>query len=469
MPEPGAARVAPRCRFAAAMLAAAFLLAGCERIETVHRDVCESVVPVLEPAGTRVTILEVAADPRREGNIRIRYRADRPDPDGGTPDPAERSVACAFGGIGFESGKAVLIGVETLEGRLSETRLHLLRRHWLSDPAAIRDAMRAVDYGPDARRKGFAEVDRDTGYFLQQHVNAAAPGALYALLAVAYSLVYGLTGRINFAFGDFAMIGAYAGLIGVGGAIVAGFGAAGLALPLALLFAVSVSVEWSRFLGRHVFLPLLGRGAQPVLVATIGLSIALQEFVGRVQGVRERWLPPILAEPHLLFHGDFDVTVTTMQLLVIAASLVCASLTVLLMRASRFGRDWRAVADDAVMARMLGVDPGAVLVATFALSGVLTALAGTILTTHYGGTSFHMGTIIGLKALVAAIVGGIGSLPGALLGGVLIGLAETFWSAYAEIVWRDAVIFALMAVFLVLKPEGLLGTPPAVEEKDRVG
>lgn len=449
------------------LLAVLLPLAACTRIDDLHREACESIVAVLEPEGAVVTLLGASPDPRRAENVEIHYRSLRPDPLGGPPRAVEETIVCAFGGLGFSADRKTLIGVETSAGAMSEGRLHLLRRFWLDDKAAVADAMRQVRREGAARRDGLFEVDRPTGFLLQQFVNAAPPAALYALLAVAYSLVYGLTNRINLAFGDFAMLGAYGSLIGVAIAITFGFPGAGVALPAAVLVAAAITAAWSRMAGRFVFQPLLGRSSQPLLVATIGLSIALQEFVGRVQGVRERFLPPILAETHVIAHGGFEVVITSMQILLIAVSAALVGATLVGMRRSRFGRAWRAAADDLRMAEMLGVDPARVLVVTFTMAGVLASVAGTIMTVHYGGTSFHMGTIIGLKALVAAIVGGIGSLPGAVVGGVLIGLTETFWAAYQPIVWRDAVILTLLAVFLILKPEGILGTRTALEERER--
>ena len=136
------------------------------------------------------------------------------------------------------------------------------------------------------------------------------------------------------------------------------------------------------------------------------------------------------------------------------------------MRWSTAGRAWRAVADDRTMARLLGIDVWQVLAVSFIVASMLAALGGAILTLHYGGTSFAMGNTIGLKALVAAIIGGIGSLPGAALGGLCLGLVEAVWSAYEPIVWRDGVVFALMIVFLILRPAGLLGTHRALEERE---
>lgn len=453
---------------AAVLLAtAAAALVACSEVESAQRRICESLLPVIEPAGTRITIRRVEPDPRRVGNIRVLYHVERADPDGGSPDVEDAVVACAFGGTGFEAGKTELVGVETREGILSDIRLALLKRFWLADPVAVAEAMQDVERGPEARRTAPVTVAPETGFLLQQIVNAAAPSALYALVALAYSLVYGLIGRINLAFGDLVMLGAYGALIGVLIGLAGGVGAVGLLLPLAAAVAAASAALWSGVMGKVVFRPLRIRGAQPLLVATIGASIAIQEFVARVQGVKERWLPPILAETHLLAGGPFEVVVTSMQLVVIGGTALTVLAVLVSVARSRFGRAWRAVADDEGMAAMVGIDPGRVLVATFALSGMLAGLAGVIMTVHYGGTGFALGTVIGLKALVAAVLGGIGSLGGAVAGGLAIGLGETLWSAYLPIEWRDAAVLSLLAVVLILKPEGLFGTRAALEERDR--
>lgn len=456
-------------RVAAALVlgAGAAALVACSQVERFQQRTCESLLPVIEPEGTRITIRGVEPDLRRAGNIRVLYHVERADPDGGSPDVEDAAIACAFGGSGLEAGKTELIGVETREGVLSEIRLALLKRFWLADPVAVAEAMREVERGPGARGTAPVTVAPETGFLLQQIVNAAAPSALYALVALAYSLVYGLIGRINVAFGDLVMLGAYAALIGVVAGLAGGLGAVGLVVPLAVAAAAASAALWNGVIGTAVFRPLRIRGAQPLLVATIGVSIALKEFVALVQGVNERWLPPILAETHLLAGGPFEVVVTTMQLVVIGGTALAIVAVLAMVARSRFGRAWRAVADDERMAALVGIDAGRVLVATFVLSGLLAGLAGVIMTVHYGGTGFALGTVIGLKALVAAVLGGIGSLGGAVAGGLAIGLGETLWSAYLPIEWRDAAVLSLLAVVLILKPEGLFGTRAALEERER--
>ena len=204
-----------------------------------------------------------------------------------------------------------------------------------------------------------------------------------------------------------------------------------------------------------------------MLVATIGLAVAIEEFIARTQGVEERWLQPILADPHVIASGPFEVVVTTMQLVVTGTAASVALILLVVLRFSGFGRAWRAVSDDRLMARMIGIDVDRLIVASFALASCLAGIGGALLTLHYGGASFALGTAFGLKALVAAIVGGIGSLGGALIGGLTLGLVEAVWSAYEPIVWRDGFVFIVLAVFLTLRPDGILGTRRAVEEREQ--
>jgi len=149
--------------------------------------------------------------------------------------------------------------------------------------------------------------------------------------------------------------------------------------------------------------------------------------------------------------------VTPMQLTIAAAALAAAGAVMLLLARSRFGREWRAFADDPAAAALFGVAPRRLMAQTFVLAGLLAGLAGWIVAVYYGNVGFAMGTVLGLKALVAAVVGGIGSVPGAFLGGVLVALIEAGWSAYFDLAFRDVVVFSLLIVVFVLRPGGLLG------------
>jgi branched-chain amino acid transport system permease protein len=212
--------------------------------------------------------------------------------------------------------------------------------------------------------------------------------------------------------------------------------------------------------GCAVVAPLHARRrlGQPILVATAAVAITLEETLRLSQGARDRWMPALFNQPiALATSGPFVVTVTPMQLGTAAVALAAAAGVLVVLGRSRFGRHWRAFADDPQAAALLGVAPGRLLAATFVLAGLMAGLAGWIVAVYYGNVGFAMGTALGLKALVAAVVGGIGSLPGAFLGGLLVGLVETLWSAYFDIAMREVVVYSILIAVFVLRPGGLLG------------
>jgi branched-subunit amino acid ABC-type transport system permease component len=229
---------------------------------------------------------------------------------------------------------------------------------------------------------------------------------------------------------------------------------------LALATALALAGLWSWFVGSVVIAPLHARHrlGQPILVATVAVAIAIEEFLRLSQDARDRWMPPMFNEAlPLAAAGPFIVTVTPVQVSVALIALATAGAVLWLLARTRFGREWRAFADDPQAAALLGVAPARLLGATFALAGALAGLSGWIVTVYYGNVSFAMGTMLGLKALVAAVLGGIGSVPGAFVGGVLIGLTEAFWSAYFDIALRDVVVYAILSIVFLLRPAGLLG------------
>ena len=333
---------------------------------------------------------------------------------------------------------------------MGESRLLFLRRFWLesaeaqfADPEPVAGAARAPRVAPAL------------AYAIQQGANALPLAAITALLAAAYALVYGLVGRINLAFGELAAAGGYAALFG----LVLGAGSGPLAaLALGGLLAVSAALWHGVAAGAAVFAPLHRATGQQALVATVGLSLFLQEYLRLTQGTGLRWAGPILADPIALVRaGGFVATVTPGALLLagVAAAAACVLLAGLAL--SRFGREWRAYADDPLAATLCGVDGRAVFARTFAVGSALAGLAGGIMTAYYGGVGYAASTALGLKALVGAILGGIGSVPGALLGGVAIGLFEAAWSATFPIVYRDVAVYAVLAAVLVWRPGGLFG------------
>lgn len=427
-------------------LAALLALAACAPLDTEQLRVCRLVLPALHPAQTVFRETHIAATSGRE--VRIDYEASEPDT---RTFIRKHWTTCTFGGTALTRARLVLVGVTTDRGPLSEARLLYLNRFWLETPGAA---------SPEETPAAVPNVPQAVAYAAQQLVNAIALCAIYGLLATAYALIYGLIGRLNLAFGEIAVVGAYGAIGGVSAAVALGFEDPIGALALAFVIAAALAALWSWFIGTVVVAPLHARfrAGQPILVATIAVAIAIQEFLRLTQGAHDRWLPPLFTAPIALLRADdFVATVTPMQIAVALIALAAAGAMLLLLAKSRFGREWRAFADDPDLVGLFGVSRERLIATTFVLAGLMAGLAGWIVAVYYGNVGFSMGTMLGLKALVAAVVGGIGSVPGAFLGGILVGLIEAAWSAYFDLDFRDIVVFSLMIVMFVLRPGGLLG------------
>jgi branched-chain amino acid transport system permease protein len=433
-------------RFAVLLLP--LLVTGCGRVtDSEQLRLCRLIPAVLHPDGTEIREIRAAPARFERSGLRIDYAAREP----GTANRVH-FVICGFGGTTFERDRLDLVAVETDEGALGEARLLYLKRF-------LAEAEREGGEAQSARQ-GLPQLPAAAAYAMQQLVNALALAAVYALLATAYSLIYGLVGRINLAFGEIAVLGAYGAIGGVAAAVALGVGDAIAGLALAFVLAAAISAGWSVLIGRVVVEPLHARHrlGQPILIATAAVALSVQEFLRITQGARERWTPPAFNQPVALARAnDFVVTVTPMQIVVACLGLAAAGGVLMLLGKTRFGRAWRAFADDPGTAALFGVDGKRLLASTFLLAGLLAGLSGWIVAAYYGNISFSMGAMLGLKALVAAVVGGIGSVPGAFLGGVCVALIEAMWSAYFDITARDIVVFSLLIVVFVLRPGGLLG------------
>lgn len=427
------------------LLGAALLLlalAGCaQELETDQARLCRMALPALSPASADVSILDQTEDADGRGAA-VAYREARDGP--------RRVAHCRFKTPGRPSHSTDLMEL-AIDGRpLSDVKLYFLIRFWLATPEG-RDA----DPAPLGDIASLPRMPPSAAYALQQAVNALPTTAVYALLAASYSLIYGLVGRINLAFGALAAAGGYG----------AAFGAAlergappGYILAAAGVIGVAVAAAWGMASGRWAFMPLRSASGQQTLVATVGLAIFLSELLRLTQGVRPNWVAPVLNAPFGLARaGDFIVTTSADALFSAAVALAAGLALVVIMRFSRFGRDWRAYADDSFAAALFGVDPDAIFLKTFALASALAGLAGFVMTMFYGAVGYDAAATLGLKSLVAAILGGIGSIPGALIGGLLLGGFEAFWSSAFTIDYRDVASFALLALLLALRPGGLLG------------
>jgi branched-subunit amino acid ABC-type transport system permease component len=422
----------------------ALALAGCARsLDADQARICRTILPVLNPQGSEIRVLRQTASsdaPR----VRVDYQARAPR---GTLQ--RRFVICQFAGAPNTPGEHQLVGVATERARLGDAQMFFLKKYWLDTSEA-----QISDPSPVAGAEYVGDLPLGVAYGLQQAINALPLAAIYGLLAAAYSLVYGLVGRINLAFGEFAAAGGYAAFLGV--AILAGHPLAGLAL--ALVLAASTGAFHGIAVARLVFQPLARASGQHALVATVGLSLFLQEYLRLTQGANLIWVGPYFSTPLAIARaGSFVVTVTPITLFVAGGAAWAAAGLLAIIKFTGFGRAWRAYADDPKAAALFGVDPQAIFAKTFALASMVAGIAGFVMTIFYGGVGYGASTTLGLKALIAAILGGIGSVPGAFLGGIAIGLVEACWSALFPIVYRDLAVYVLLVLLMIWRPGGFLG------------
>ncbi|WP_145134924.1 ABC transporter permease subunit [Roseomonas gilardii] len=295
-------------------------------------------------------------------------------------------------------------------------------------------------------------------YALQQLVNGVSLGMIYGLIAVGYTMVYGIVGMINFAHGDIFMIGAFSALIGLLLLSGGGWMTGGAAILLALVFSMVTTGLYGWTVERLAYRPLRGSFRLAPLISAIGMSILLQNFVQVSQGARVKPMEPLVPGGLNLFEQNgFVVQISWVQIAIMVVTLVVLTIFTILVTRTSLGRAMRAVEQDRKMAALLGVNVDRTISLAFVIGAALAAVAGTLYLVRYGVIDFYIGFLAGVKAFTAAVLGGIGSLPGAVLGGLLIGLIETFWSAYFSVQYKDVAAFSILALTLLFLPTGLLG------------
>jgi branched-chain amino acid transport system permease protein len=297
-------------------------------------------------------------------------------------------------------------------------------------------------------------------YFVQQLIIGITLGSIYGLIAIGYTMVYGIIGMINFAHGDVFMIGGFIALIAFLALLAMGVSSIPLALFLVLLIAMALTALYGWTVERIAYRPLRHSYRLAPLISAIGMSIILQNYAQIAQGARVKPLPPIITGGHRLMSSEgFDVEISNIQIIVVLTTLVLMVGFSWLVAKTRLGRDMRACEQDLKMASLLGVNIDRTISLTFVIGAALAAVAGIMYLLYYGVIDFYIGFVAGVKAFTAAVLGGIGSLPGAMLGGLLIGLIETFWSAYFSIEYKDVAAFSILIIVLIFLPTGILGRP----------
>ena len=297
-------------------------------------------------------------------------------------------------------------------------------------------------------------------HFFQQLVNGLTIGSTYALIAIGYTMVYGIIGMINFAHGEVYMIGSYVAFIAIVGLSMMGLDALPILMMGAFVAAIIVTSAYGYSIERVAYRPLRGSNRLIPLISAIGMSIFLQNMVQVTQGARVKPIPPLLTGGIDLFtHDGVTVSFAYSQMLIIVVTLaLMLGFTYLITRTS-FGRQQRACEQDRTMTALLGINVDRTISLTFMIGAALAAVAGVLVTVYYGVVDFYIGFVAGIKAFTAAVLGGVGSLPGAMLGGLIIGLLEAFWAAYLSPEYKDVATFAILILVLMFRPSGLLGRP----------
>jgi branched-chain amino acid transport system permease protein len=295
-------------------------------------------------------------------------------------------------------------------------------------------------------------------YFLQQLINGLTLGSIYGLIAIGYTMVYGIVGMINFAHGDVFTVGAFIALIVF--LVVTGlFAGTPAAVSIVVMMAVAVLLTslWNWTIERVAYKPLRGSFRLAPLITAIGMSIALSNFLQVAQGPRNKPIPSLVSGGFTI--SGTSITVSWKQMLIVVVTAILLVAFWYIVNKTPLGRAQRACEQDQKMAALLGVDVDRTISITFIMGAALAAVAGTLYLTYYGVISFTDGFVPGVKAFTAAVLGGIGSLPGAVLGGLLLGLIEALWSAYFSIDYKDVAAFSILAIVLIFMPSGLLGRP----------
>ncbi len=291
-------------------------------------------------------------------------------------------------------------------------------------------------------------------YFLELFLGGLTRGSIYALIALGYTMVYGIIQLINFAHGEIYMIGAFTALIVAN--VLTLNGMQGIAV---LVIAAVAALVWSSAYGYTVekiaYKPLRDAPRLSPLISAIGMSIFLQNYVLLAQTSDFVSFPSLI--PDFAFMDPVAHIMSSAELVIVATTVVVMILLNLLIKYTRMGKAMRATAQDKTMAVLSGVNVNRVISTTFVIGSALAAVGGVLIASHIGQINFFIGFIAGIKAFTAAVLGGIGSIPGAALGGLVLGLTESFATGYVSSDYEDVFAFVLLVLILIFRPAGILG------------
>jgi branched-chain amino acid transport system permease protein len=292
--------------------------------------------------------------------------------------------------------------------------------------------------------------------FFQQLINGVTLGSIYGLIAIGYTMVFGIIGMVNFSHGDVFMVSSFFALI-LFLVLTTWLGVSSVALALIIVMVASMILtsilSWA--IERVAYRPLRGSFRLAPLISAIGMSIVLSNFVQIAQGPRNKATPPMLRESY----SFLGATISLKQIVIWVVTAVLLAAFWYIVQKTSIGRAQRACEQDRKMAGLLGINVDFTISLTFVMGAALAAVAGTLFLMYYGVINFADGFTPGVKAFTAAVLGGIGSLPGAVIGGLLIGLIETFWSQYVSADYQNVAAFSILIVVLIFMPQGILGRP----------
>ena len=283
--------------------------------------------------------------------------------------------------------------------------------------------------------------------FLNNVITGVSLGSIYAIIALGYTMVYGIAKMLNFAHGDVIMVGAYVCFLAMG--------SLGLPPVAGVLLAVVVCTVLGVVIERLAYKPLRAAPSLAVLITAIGVSYLLQNSAQLLWGADTKTFRPLMEGSLVLVPGQLSISYVALL------SIVCCVVVMVALTAftgqTKMGKAMRACSEDKAAAQLMGIDVNATISMTFAIGSALAAVAGVLMCSAYPVLSPTTGSLPGIRAFTAAVFGGIGSVPGALLGGVLLGVIETFAKAYISTALSDAVVFAVLIIVLLVKPAGLMG------------
>jgi len=291
-------------------------------------------------------------------------------------------------------------------------------------------------------------------YFIELCCSGLVRGSIYALIALGYTMVYGIIQLINFAHGEIYMIGAFTALIVAGVLTIYGFSGVSI-LILAALIAAIYAAAYGYTLEKIAYRPLRNAPRLSALISAIGMSLFLQNYVLLAQTPDFLPFPSLI--PDFAFMEPIAHIMGSAELVILVTSAVTMVALTVLIKYTRIGKAMRATQQDMTMARLVGVNVDNVISMTFVIGSVMAAIGGVLVASYIGQINFYIGFMAGIKAFTAAVLGGIGNIPGAVLGAMVLGLAESFATGYVSSAYEDVFAFGVLVLILVLRPSGLLG------------